>query len=52
MTTNKEDNGSFASGIVTALMIVSAFFGGYWLRDQGVTIRIEKPANQIERQQE
>jgi hypothetical protein len=46
MSNYQRDNGSFATGMFTAIVVVAAFICGYALRDSGVQINIKTPIQQ------
>ncbi len=37
------DDGSTFGGIAVAIAIVLAFTAGYWVRDQGVSVKVSVP---------
>jgi len=45
---NHEDNGSFATGVIMTVLMVLSAFGGYWVRDIGITFKVETPPIQRE----
>ena len=44
----REDNGSFATGVIMTVLMVASAFGGYWVRDIGITFKVERPPIQRE----
>ena len=38
------DDGSTFGGIVTVALCLACFCGGYWVRDQGITFKVQIPA--------
>jgi len=38
------DDGSTFGGIITVVMCLACFCGGYWVRDQGITFKVQIPA--------
>ena len=39
------DDGSTFGGIVTVFLCFACFCGGYWVRDQGITFKVQIGAN-------
>ena len=37
------DDGSTFGGIITVVMCLACFCGGYWVRDQGITFKVQIP---------
>jgi hypothetical protein len=46
MSRYHRDDGTFASGLFTAIVVLSAFICGYALRDSGFIIRVNHPQPQ------
>jgi hypothetical protein len=40
---SNEDNGSFGTGLFTAIIILAAFICGYALRDSGFKVKVDLP---------
>ena len=40
---NHEDNGSFATGMIMAILMAASAIGGYWVRDIGITFEVQTP---------
>jgi hypothetical protein len=38
-----KDDGSFGSGLFTAIVIIAAFICGYALRDSGFKVKVDRP---------
>jgi len=43
---NHEDNGSFATGVIMTVLMAASAFGGYWVRDLGITFKVQIPTIQ------
>jgi len=37
------DDGTFASGLIMAALLVISFCAGYTIRDQGITLKVQSP---------
>ena len=37
------DDGSTFGGIITVFLCLACFCGGYWVRDQGITFKVQIP---------
>ena len=37
------DDGSTFGGIITVVTCLACFCGGYWVRDQGITFKVQIP---------
>jgi hypothetical protein len=46
MSRYHRDDGTFTSGLFTAIVIAAAFICGYALRDSGFIIRVNQPQQQ------
>ena len=46
MSRYHRDDGTFGSGLLTAIVVAAAFICGYALRDSGFIIRINQPPPQ------
>jgi hypothetical protein len=46
MSRYHRDDGTFASGLFTAIVVAAAFICGYALRDAGFIIRVNHPQTQ------
>jgi hypothetical protein len=43
MSYHRKDDGSFGSGIFTAIVILASFVCGYALRDSGFKVNVDRP---------
>ena len=43
---NHKDDGSFATGMIMAILMAASAIGGYWVRDIGITFKVESPPSQ------
>jgi hypothetical protein len=39
---NHRDDGTFATGLVMAFLMILSAAGGYWVRDIGIIFRVEQ----------
>jgi hypothetical protein len=51
MSRYHKDDGTFASGLFTAIVVAASFICGYALRDSGFIIRVNQPPPQEVRTQ-
>ena len=40
------DDGSTFGGIITVVLCLACFCGGYWVRDQGITFKVQIPTSE------
>ena len=45
---NHRDDGTFATGVIMTVLMVLSAIGGYWVRDLGITFKVETPPIQRE----
>jgi len=45
---NHRDDGTFLTGVIMTVLMMASAIGGYWVRDLGITFRIETPPIQRE----
>ena len=39
----RKDDGSFATGMIMAILMAASAIGGYYVRDIGITFKVETP---------
>ena len=39
---NHRDDGTFATGMIMAFLMILSAIGGYWIRDIGITFKVEQ----------
>ena len=37
------DDGTFATGVIMTVLMAASAIGGYWVRDIGITFKVETP---------
>ena len=40
---NHRDDGTFATGVIMTILMAASAIGGYWVRDIGITFKVETP---------
>jgi hypothetical protein len=40
---NHRDDGTFATGMIMAFLMALSAIGGYWVRDIGITFKVQSP---------
>ena len=45
---NHKDDGTFATGVIMTILMMASAIGGYWVRDLGITFKVETPPIQRE----
>jgi len=40
---NHRDDGTFATGVIMTILMAASAIGGYWVRDIGITFKVEAP---------
>lgn len=40
---NHNDDGTFMTGVIMTLLVFTSAIGGYWVRDIGITFKVEAP---------
>ena len=43
---NHKDDGTFATGVIMTILMMASAIGGYWVRDIGITFKVETPTIQ------
>ena len=43
---NHKDDGTFATGVIITVLMMASAIGGYWIRDIGITFKIETSQTQ------
>lgn len=46
---NHKDDGSFSGGFAMAFLVVLSLGLGYWIRDQGITFKIQMSPTQTQK---
>ena len=40
---NHKDDGTFLTGVIMTLLMMASAVGGYWVRDIGITFKVQAP---------
>ena len=40
---NHHDDGTFATGVIMTILMMASAIGGYWVRDIGITFKVQAP---------
>jgi len=40
---NNHRDGTFATGVIMTILMMASAFGGYWIRDIGITFKVQAP---------
>ena len=40
---NHRDDGTFATGVIMTVLMMASAIGGYWVRDIGITFKVQVP---------
>jgi len=40
---NHKDDGTFATGVIMTVLMMASAIGGYWVRDIGITFKVQVP---------
>jgi len=47
---NRRDDGTFLTGVIMTLLMVASAFGGYWVRDSGITFSVDRNQAPIQKE--
>ena len=39
----RKDDGTFLTGVIVTILMAASAIGGYWVRDIGITFKVETP---------
>ena len=45
---NHKGDGTFLTGVIMTVLMMASAIGGYWVRDLGITFKVETPPIQRE----
>ena len=40
---NHRDDGTFLTGVIVTILMAASAIGGYWVRDIGITFKVQTP---------
>ena len=46
---NHRDDGTFLTGVIMTILMAASAIGGYWVRDIGITFKVQIPMIQEEK---
>jgi len=39
----RKDDGTFLTGVIVTILMAASAIGGYWVRDVGITFKVQTP---------